>query len=106
MLRPGGKVDVQDASQYRYLGEWRSNQELRFLNLSDYSAFMRFRFNCCWLCCWRSDLACRGATADGCARPVARGGRTLQPPEDIQGRSSLRFIRVTALLALRAARCG
>jgi hypothetical protein len=30
VLKPGGKVDVQDASQYRYLGEWRSNQELKF----------------------------------------------------------------------------
>jgi hypothetical protein len=30
VLKPGGKVDVEDASQYRYLGEWRSNQELPF----------------------------------------------------------------------------
>lgn len=30
VLRPNGKVDVEDASQYRYLGEWRNNQELPF----------------------------------------------------------------------------
>jgi hypothetical protein len=30
VLKPGGKVDVEDASQYRYLGEWRSNSELPF----------------------------------------------------------------------------
>jgi hypothetical protein len=30
VLKPGGKVDVEDASKYRYLGEWRDNQELPF----------------------------------------------------------------------------
>jgi hypothetical protein len=30
VLKPNGKVDVEDASQYRYLGEWRNNQELPF----------------------------------------------------------------------------
>lgn len=30
VLKSGGKVDVEDASKYRYLGEWRNNQELPF----------------------------------------------------------------------------
>jgi hypothetical protein len=30
VLKSDGKVDVQDASKYRYLGEWRNNQELPF----------------------------------------------------------------------------
>jgi hypothetical protein len=30
VLKPGGKVDVQDASQYRYLGEWRGDGDLPF----------------------------------------------------------------------------
>ncbi|HEX4602944.1 MAG TPA: hypothetical protein VH724_03050 [Candidatus Angelobacter sp.] len=30
VLKPGGKVDVADSSKYRYLGEWRGNQELPF----------------------------------------------------------------------------
>jgi hypothetical protein len=30
VLRAGGKVDVEDASQYRYLGEWRGGQDLPF----------------------------------------------------------------------------
>ena len=30
VLKSGGKVDVADASKYRYLGEWRNNQELPF----------------------------------------------------------------------------
>jgi hypothetical protein len=30
VLRAGGKVDVEDASQYRYLGEWRGGRDLPF----------------------------------------------------------------------------
>jgi hypothetical protein len=30
VLRAGGKVDVADASQYHYLGEWRGGQDLPF----------------------------------------------------------------------------
>lgn len=30
VLKPGGKVDVQDASQYHYLGEWRGEGDLPF----------------------------------------------------------------------------
>jgi hypothetical protein len=30
VLKPNGKVDVEDAGQYRYLGEWRNDQERPF----------------------------------------------------------------------------